>query len=77
MHQKPTKKDIENVVQFAKSPQGQQLIQMLQQKGGKSVEAAKKQAESGNFADAQKTLSNVLSDGQIQKLLKEMKNGNE
>lgn len=77
MHQKPTKKDIENVMQFAKSPQGQKLIQILQEKGGQSVEEAKKQAENGNFADAQKTLSGVLDDRQIQKLLKEMKNGNE
>ena len=77
MHQKPTKKDIENVMQLAKSPQGQKLIQILQQNGGQSVETAKKQAASGNFADAQKTLSGVLNDAQIQKLLKEMKNGNE
>ncbi|MBO5050184.1 MAG: hypothetical protein J6C41_07130 [Oscillospiraceae bacterium] len=77
MHQKPSKQDIEKAMQFAKSPQGQRLIHILQQKGGQSVEDAKKQAENGNFADAQKTLSAVLNDAQIQKLLKEMKNGNE
>lgn len=77
MHQKPSKQDIEKAMQFAKSPQGQRLIHILQQKGGQSVEEAKKQAENGSFADAQKTLSAVLNDAQIQKLLKEMKNGNE
>lgn len=59
------------VLAFAKSPAGQQLIRLLQQKNSPEVENAARMAASGNSAQAKDALSGLLSDPQVRELLKQ------
>ena len=61
---------MEQAMAFAGTPAGRQLISILQQKGGADVQNAKTLAEAGNTEEAIKALSGLLSDPQIQELLK-------
>ena len=61
----------EQAMQFAKSPAGQQLIRMLQQKDAAQLSRAAEQAVAGNTEQAKQTISSLLSDPQIQALLRQ------
>ena len=56
---------------FAATPAGQQLIRILQQKNNPDISKAAQAAASGNAAQAKDALSSLLSDPQIQQLLKQ------
>ena len=62
----------EEVLRLAKSPAGQQLLAMLQQKDSEKLDQAMTQAKAGDFAKASQTLSNLLSSPEAQKLIKEL-----
>ena len=72
MNQKPDDLSVQKAMQFAKTPAGKQLIAMLQQADHSQIQKAMSQASAGDFNDAQKTLSNILSSPEAQKLLKQM-----
>jgi hypothetical protein len=57
---------------YAKSPAGQQLMQMLRQKNDPNLNRAAQLAASGKAADARQALSGLLSDPDIQALLKQL-----
>ena len=63
---------MEDIMQMAKSPAGQQLIAMLKQGDTAKMEQAVTQAQSGNYTQASQTLSALLSSPYAQKLLKEL-----
>ena len=63
---------MEDIMQMAKSPAGQQLIAMLKQGDTAKMEQAVAQAQSGNYTQANQTLSALLSSPEAQKLLKEL-----
>lgn len=63
---------MEEVMRLAKSPAGQQLMAMLQQKDSGQLQQAVTQARTGDYANASKTLSDMLSSPEAQKLLKEL-----
>lgn len=63
---------MEDIMQMAKSPAGQQLIAMLKQGDTAKMEQAIAQAQSGNYTQASQTLSALLSSPEAQKLLKEL-----
>ena len=63
---------MEDIMQMAKSPAGQQLIAMLKQGDTAKMEQAVAQAQSGNYTQASQTLSALLSSPEAQKLLKEL-----
>lgn len=63
---------MEDVMRLAKSPAGQQLMTMLQQKDSGQLQQAVTQAKGGDYANASKTLSDMLSSPEAQKLLKEL-----
>ena len=63
---------MEEVMGLAKSPAGRQLIAMLQQKDSGQVQKAVSQAKSGDYAQASRTISDLLSSPEAQKLLKEL-----
>ena len=62
---------IEQAIKFSESPAGKQLISLLQKQGNVNLNKAQQQAASGQMDEARKSLSSLLSDPQIQRLLKE------
>ena len=62
---------VEQAMNFAKSPAGQQLIKMLQQKDAARLSKAAEMAVAGKTDQARDSLSSILSDPQIQALLKQ------
>ncbi|MBO5078759.1 MAG: hypothetical protein J6B67_03635 [Oscillospiraceae bacterium] len=72
MQQYPDKKAMQEALRLANSPAGQKLLELLKNTGGSAVETAKTQAESGDFAQAKQTLSQVLASEEVKKLLREM-----
>lgn len=57
---------------LAQTPEGQQLIRLLQQADQSQLQQAASQAQAGNFGDAQKTLAALLSNPEAQQLLKKL-----
>ena len=72
MEKKSQDFSMEDVMRLAKSPAGQQLLQMLQQADSGKLEQAASLAKTGNYAAAGQTLSGMLQSDQAQKLLKEL-----
>ena len=72
MEKKSQDFSMEEVMRIAKSPAGQQLIALLQQKDSAALAEATAQAKSGNYAQAGQTLSAMLSSPEAQKLMKEL-----
>ena len=63
---------MDEVMRLAKSPAGQQLMAMLQQKDPQALQQAAMQASQGDYKTAGQTLSAVLSSPEAQKLMKEL-----
>ena len=59
-------------MRLAKSPAGQQLLAMLKQGDSAKLEQAVTQAKTGDYSQASRTLSAMLSSPEAQKLLKEL-----
>ena len=57
---------------FASSPAGRQLLELLQQKGGNNLSRAQNLAAAGDMVKAKEALSSLLSDPQIQAIMKQM-----
>ena len=62
----------EDIIRFAQSPAGQQLIAMLRQGDSSRLQQAISQAQAGNYTGASQILNDMLSSAQAQKLLKEL-----
>ena len=60
------------MMRLAKSPAGQQLFAMLKAQDSSKLDEAAAQAKSGDFAQASKTLSAMLSSPEAQRLMKEL-----
>lgn len=67
--------DMSHLLKLAQSPAGQQLIAMLQQSGGNELQDAIKKASAGDYTQAQKTISSLLSSTEAQALLKQLEGG--
>ena len=63
---------MEDVMRIAKSPAGQQLMALLQQKDSAALAEASAQAKAGNYSQAGQTLSALLSSPEAQRLMKEL-----
>ncbi len=72
MEEKAQDFSMEEVMRIAKSPAGQQLMALLQQKDSAALAKASAQAKSGNYSQAGQTLSALLSSPEAQKLMKEL-----
>lgn len=67
----PNQLPMEEMLRFAASPAGKQLLMLMQQKGGNELQTAMGLAASGDFSQAKQVMETVLSDPQAQRLLKE------
>ena len=72
MQEKNQNFSMEEVMRLANSPAGQQLLAMLKQKDSTALDQAAALAKSGNYAQAGKALSAMLSTPEAQKLMKEL-----
>ena len=63
---------MEELMHLAKSPAGQQLIALLKQQDTAKLEQAVTHAKVGDYAQAGKTLSAMLSTPEAQVLLKKL-----
>ena len=57
---------------LAQTPEGQQLIKLMQQKGGTDLEKALESAASGNMSQIQHLLSTLMKDPNALDLLKKL-----
>ena len=60
------------LLRLARSPEGQQLIQLLQKNSPDALTAAAAQAAAGQMNQAGKTLSPLLEDPQVKALLEKL-----
>lgn len=63
---------IQDAMRLASTPAGQQLIQILQQQNNADMESAMASAAAGDYTQAKKALSSLLSDPTTQALLKQL-----
>ncbi len=67
---------MEQVMQLAKSPAGQQLLQLLQQQNQDQLQQAANLASRGDYKNAGQMLSGLLTDPKAQALLKALEDKN-
>ena len=63
---------MEQAMAFAKSPAGRQLLNILQQKGGRDLSKAEALASAGDMEGAKNALSSLMEDPQVRKLLNDL-----
>ena len=63
---------MEDITRLAQTPAGQQLIAMLRQGDSAQLQQAVAQAQAGDYSQAGKTLSTLLSSPEAQKLIKQL-----
>ncbi len=63
---------MQEALRLAKTPAGQQLLAMLQQADKQALQQVMQQATSGNYQEASKNLSKLLSTPEAQNLMKEL-----
>lgn len=63
---------IQQAMQIARSPAGQQLIALLQKNGGQEFQNAMAKAASGDYEQAKQALSALMADPEAQALLNEL-----
>lgn len=64
--------DLSELLRLAQSPAGQQLIALLQQSGGDALQTAVEKVSAGDYTQAKKAMSSLLSSPEAQKLLKKL-----
>lgn len=67
--------DLSGLLRLAQSPEGQQLIRLLQKNNPETLRNAAAQASAGDMAKAGQTLSPLLEDPQVKELLKKLGGG--
>lgn len=68
----PQEISLQQAMQFAQTPAGQQLIALLRATGGKEFQNAMQQAATGDYSKAKDVISRMLTDPEAQKLLKQL-----
>jgi hypothetical protein len=63
---------IQQAMQLAKSPVGQQLIALLQKNGGQDFQTAIAKAAAGDYTQAKQALSALMADPEAQALLNQL-----
>lgn len=71
----PNGVDMEAIRRFAQSDAGQKLFAALRQNHDRQIQQAMKEASGGDYSAAQKTVSQLLSNEQIRKLMEQFGSG--
>ena len=74
MENNPNQSDvsIQQAMQLARTPEGQQLIAYLRSSGGKDFQTALQQASRGDYAAVKDIVSRMLTDPDARKLLEQL-----
>ena len=72
MQSNPKNFSPEDAIKLAKTPEGQQLIEMLKKTNTAAIQNAMKQASAGNMDKVRQTLESLLNTPEIQKLLHQL-----
>lgn len=75
MHNRGDKTDpqaMQEAMRVAGTPAGQQLMNLLQKKGGEELQQAMAKAAAGDYRQAKKTLSVLLDDPEVKKLMQQL-----
>lgn len=64
--------DISQILALLRSPVGQQLVDYLGKSGGTIARSAAAQASAGDLSGAQKTISPLLEDPELQAILRQL-----
>ena len=72
MEKKSNNFSMQEAMQLANTPLGQQLISQLQKSDPEAINKAMQQASAGNYAQIQQTLAPVLQSEDIKKLLRQL-----
>ena len=68
---------MEKIMKLASTPQGQAIINQLQQQHGKAMDTAIAQAQAGDYSAVRKTMSDFLASPAGQELMKNMRGLND
>ena len=63
---------VQEAQRLANTPQGQELMRRLQEKDNAALERAMANASAGNFREAGKALSSLLSSPEIRQLIRQL-----
>ena len=63
---------MQEAMRLAKSPAGQQLLELLRHSDGERMQQAASQAAAGDYVNAAQTLSALLSSPEAQALMKQL-----
>ena len=72
MEKKSQDFSIQEAKRLAETREGQELMRLLQKKDNAALEKAMADASAGNFKDAGKALSSMLSSPEIRQLLRQL-----
>ena len=72
MEKKSQDFSIQEAQRLAKTPEGQELIRLMQSKDKATFEKAMADASAGNFKEAGKALSSMLSSPEIRQLIRQL-----
>ena len=72
MEKKSQDFSIQEAQRLANTSEGQALMRLLQEKDNTALEKAMADASTGNFKDAGKTLSSLLSSPEIRQLIRQL-----
>ena len=68
---------MQDLIQMANSPAGQQLLQMLQAQNSQALHEAASSAAAGNMKQAKNILQQLLKNPELKQLLEQMGGGHE
>ena len=75
MEKKSQDFSVKEAQRLAQTPEGQQLMQMLQQKDNGALQKAMEQAAAGNYREAGNLLNTLLSSPDAQRLIQKLGGG--
>ena len=76
MEKKSQDFSVQEAQRLAKTPEGQALIRLLQEKDSAALEKAMADASAGNFKEAGKALSSLLTSPEIRQLIRQLGGNN-
>ena len=72
MEKKTQDFSMQEAQRLANTPEGQKLVQLLQERDSAAMQKAMADASAGNYKEAGKALSSLLSSPEVQQLIREM-----
>ncbi len=72
MNQKSDKFSMEQAARLASTPEGQQIMELIRSQQGTNLNSAIAKANAGDYSELQRSVQQLLSTAEAQKLLKKL-----